>query len=119
MKKVSLLVLILACWFGLHAYAQSSPAGIPGVSVVVSATPAMTPVPAASVSAPVAPVSAGLIGILIAVVLGLNSVLSALQQIFGSLAKSEPGWLQSLSSIVLEVAKFLGSNPDNNSTPKS
>ena len=111
MKNLSLLVLVMFC-FSVFAFAQSSPVASPAASAVASAAqPAVVAVVAAP-SAPAAPVSAGLIGILIAVVLGLNAVLSSLQKIFGAMAQSEPGWLQSLSSIVLAVAKFLGSNPD-------
>lgn len=109
MKSISIVVLSLLC-FSLYAFAQSSPVAVPAASAVVSAQPAVT---AAPVVAPVsaAPMSNGLIAIVIALVLGLNTILSTVQKVFGSLAKSEPGWLTTLSSIVLEIAKFLGSNP--------
>ncbi len=115
--KSLLVVVLFALSFSLYAFAQNSPVAGPVANAVATAVPSATSVPVAAQSAPAAPMSAGLIGILIAVVLSLNSILSAVQKIFSSLAKTEPGWLQSFSSIVLSVAKFLGSNPDAPSTP--
>lgn len=106
MKNLALL-LVMMFGFSLYAFAQSSPVAVP-----------VTPAPVAAASGPVvapavnAPVSASFIGIVIAIVAGLNVLLSSLQQIFSALSKSEPGWLQSVSKVVLFVAKYLGSNPD-------
>jgi hypothetical protein len=46
-----------------------------------------------------------------AAVVCVNSILSAVQILFAALAKQEPGWLQSVSSVVLKISQFLGSNP--------
>lgn len=93
------ILLLMIFGMSLFAFAQSSPAVAPVAAVVAVAAPA----------APV--VSGGLIAIVGAIVIGLNLLLSSIQKVFSTMAKTEPGWLQSLSAIVLAVAKFLGSNP--------
>ena len=92
MRTLSLLV-VLVLGFGTYAFAD----GLPVTSAPASAAPAVT---------------AGFIGILVAIIAGLNVLLSAVQQIFSNLAKTEPGWLQSTSSVILSVSKYLGSNPN-------
>lgn len=114
-----LLMIFMVLGFSLYVFAQSSPVASPAPKVVVSVPAAVAPVAAASLApaavSPAAPVSsvpsAGFIGIVVAIVAGLNVLLSGVQTIFGNLSKSEPGWLQTVSSIVSNVAKWLGSNP--------
>lgn len=89
MKKLLLSVLLL---FPVVLLAQSAP--------VVAAPPASPSL-----------LSPALIAIVAGVVLSLNTALSGVQTIFAQWSKQEPGWLQSVSSFVLSVAKFLGSNP--------
>jgi hypothetical protein len=98
--------------FSLYAFAQNPNAASPGSSVVGAAAQPVVAVPAPAAVLQSAPVSVGFVGIIIAIVAGLNVLLSSVQQIFSGLSKSEPGWLQSISSIVLAVAKYLGSNPN-------
>jgi hypothetical protein len=111
-EKLRNLLLLFVTMFGLslYAFAQSSPAAAPAANAVASAVQAV-PVAPVVAAAPAVPMSAGFIGIVIAIVAGLNVLLSSVQKVFSGLSKSEPGWLQSLSSVVLEIAKFLGSNP--------
>lgn len=47
----------------------------------------------------------------------VNSLLAALQILFSALAKQEPGWLTSVSKLLLSVAQVLGSNPPNQPPP--
>jgi hypothetical protein len=54
-----------------------------------------------------------------AVVVCVNSVLSAIQVLFTAMSKTEPGWLQSASKFLLSVSQFLGSNPPNSTPPPS
>src|ERR1700679_1642918 len=103
-----LLVLTVLNVFVLPAIAQ-----VPSPSPVASASPASVVSPAPAVVAPAsAPSKSSLIGVIVAAVACLNVGLSALQQIFSKLSKSEPGWLKSLSVGLLAVAKYLGSNPN-------
>ena len=46
-----------------------------------------------------------------AVVVCVNSILSAIQILFTALSKQEPSWLTSMCKFVLSVSQFLGSNP--------
>lgn len=70
---------------------------------------AASPTPAPAVATPF--LSASMIALIVAIVASLNVALSAIQQIFSNFAKQEPSWLTSFSKIVLNVAKYLGSNP--------
>jgi hypothetical protein len=110
--KTIVVFALMFLGISLYSFADvASPAAAP--AVVQSLSQALAPAAPVVVAPPPASggMSLGLIGILAAVVVALNSVLSAVQKLFGSLAKSEPGWLQAVSKVVLEVAKFLGSNP--------
>jgi hypothetical protein len=110
MKNLCLTVMAVTIWvYAFMAHSQAAPA-----AVVAPAAAVVAPVAAAVVSAAPAAssfLSAGFIALVISIVACLNIALSAVQQMFSSLSKSEPGWLQSVSSVVLAVAKFLGSNP--------
>lgn len=82
---------------------------IGGYALAQSGTPAPNPVAAAPASSPL--LSASFIALVSGIILSVNSALSLVQSLFAQWAKSEPGWLQSISSLVLNVAKFIGSNP--------
>lgn len=56
-------------------------------------------------------ISATLIASVCSIVVCLNIALSAVQQIFAKLAKTEPGALQQISSVVSKIAQYIGSNP--------
>lgn len=56
-------------------------------------------------------ISAALIASVCSIVVCLNIALSAVQQIFAKLAKTEPGALQQISSVVAKIAQYIGSNP--------
>jgi len=58
-------------------------------------------------------ISASLIASVLAIVVCANIILSAVQQVFAKLSKTEPGWLQSVSKWALVIAQYLGSNPPN------
>lgn len=48
----------------------------------------------------------------------LNILLSAIQQIFAKLSQAEPDWLQKVSTVILKVVQYVGSNtPTPPSTP--
>ena len=122
MKSVTSLLfvfLISAFFHPCTVSAQAVPAkpapavvSIPVPAPVVTPTPA--PTPASAVAAPAATpnLSGGFIAIVLGIIGCANIVLSAVQQIFSKLSKSEPGWLQTVSSVVLAVTKYLGSNPN-------
>lgn len=57
------------------------------------------------------------IGTIGAIVICLNIILSAVQQVFTKLSLKEPGWLQSTSSFMLKVVQYMGSNPPNPPAP--
>ena len=97
---LSLILGLILIFPGFFALAQVLPSPSPVVDAVVS-SPAAAPL-----------VSGKLIAILLSAVVCLNIALSAVQQVFSALSQTEPGWLQTLSSFVLSVAKYLGSNPD-------
>jgi hypothetical protein len=67
--------------------------------------------------APVAVVPAGglfspaLVGIILSVVISANYALSAVQSIFTQWSKSEPSWLQKLSSVVAKLSQWAAGNP--------
>lgn len=113
-----MLVILMLLGVSVYALAQNAvvakPASVSAVASSVSPVQVAQPAQAApAVSAPApAPVSVGFVGILLAVVAGFNVLLSGAQKIFSTLSKSEPGWLQSLGSIMLEISKLLGSNPN-------
>jgi len=93
MKNVIVLALSL---FGIAALAQVVP----------------TPVPVVPAPAPVTGISLSTISaIVVPLIMCLNIALSAVQQIFAKLAKSEPGVVQQISSVVAKIAQYLGSNP--------
>lgn len=91
MKK---LALFLVFAFPLIAFAQSAPVQTGGTVSVVSPL-----------------ISAALIASVCSIVVCLNIALSAVQQIFAKLAKTEPGALQQISSVVAKIAQYIGSNP--------
>ena len=96
MKKSLFLAGLLGIIYFIQASAQVA---APVVAPVVPAAPAFNLFSVSTLAS-------------IALIIScLNIVLSAIQEIFAKLAKSEPGWLQSLSAIVLKIAQYLGSNP--------
>lgn len=115
MGKLSLLISMVLMVLGMSTYvlAQSAPVAQPAPAASVA------PAPAASVAAPAAASPVGLAGIVVAIVAGLNVLLSGVQTVFGALAQSEPGWLQTIGSIVLTVSQWLGSNVNVQAKQKS
>jgi hypothetical protein len=97
------MIFLMTLGASLYVCAQSVPVATP----IASAVPAVI---APAVSSGLT--SATFIGVVVAIVAGLNVLLSSVQQIFSSLSKAEPGWLSSISSVILAVAKYLGSNPN-------
>jgi hypothetical protein len=60
----------------------------------------------------------GFVAAVLLVVGCLNVVLSAVQQVLAKLSVQEPGWLTTVSTALLKVAQWLGSNPPTpSSTP--
>lgn len=112
-----LFVAVISTMYFVPSFAATST--VTPAASVVTVPSAVAPAPAvaavASDSTVVAvspPVSSGkLIAMILACVVSLNILLSAVQQICAKFSLTEPGWLQSASSIVLSVAKVLGSNP--------
>lgn len=112
MKKLGLTVVFtVVSLFGLFLMAQVS-ATMPGdvPSAVAAIAPAATMTPASFLTP-------GFITMLMSIVVCLNLLLSAVQQIFHTLSKSEPGWLQTLSVVILNITKYLSANPDVPKTP--
>lgn len=111
---LSSLVLVLAFYLS-PVFAQvvdASPVASPVAAAAAQTIQAAQRVPVVAPQAQQVLVGGGLIAMIVLIVSCLNIILSAVQQIFAKLSKAEPGWLQSVSSVVLAVAKYLGSNPN-------
>lgn len=80
-----------------------------GVELALAQSPSPSPSPAAVAVASKFSLSA-FIGVIAGIVIGLNVVLSGVQKIFDALSKSEPGWLQRFSSMVLKGSQWASSN---------
>lgn len=98
-----LIVSIILLMLSVVVMAQTSPPPVTsGTPVaVVATTPATTSF-----------LSAGFVALIVSIVACLNIALSAVQQGFSALSKTEPGWLQTISKLVLGIAKYVGSNPN-------
>jgi hypothetical protein len=118
MIRILSLLFVFAFTLGcFEVLADTAPAASP--AAVAVAAPQAAPAPVVVAPSLGSPVSAGFIGLILAILACANIVLSAVQQVFAKLSKTEPGWLQSVSSIVLAIAKYLGSNPDAPKPPSA
>lgn len=100
--RAAYVLILFVLGLGLYAFGQNP---------ATSASPASAAI-AAPTTTPVASATPALVGVVVAIVAGLNVLLSSVQTIFSALSKSEPGWLTSVSGFILSIAKFLGSNPN-------